>query len=79
LPYVAPQQRGVLYPVVVGLSLYRVKWAQSSTTRVQNNSKSILLADEGLSRRRWAVHNVCKPSLDAPGIEQLMPGVEMLA
>jgi hypothetical protein len=39
---------GLLYPVVVGFP----------STGVQNNSKSTLLADSGLSQQHWAVQNV---------------------
>jgi len=39
---------GLLYPVVVGLSLHGDS---------ENNSKSTHLADQGLSRQLWAVHN----------------------
>ena len=42
----------LLYPVAVGPSL---RWDIS--TGVQNDSKSTLLADWGLSRRPRAVHN----------------------
>ncbi len=40
---------GLLYPVVVGLSLHG---------DTEKNSKSTLLADYGPSQQLWAVHNV---------------------
>jgi hypothetical protein len=40
---------GLLYPKVVGLSLHG---------DTENSSKSTLLAEKGLSKQLWAVHNV---------------------
>jgi hypothetical protein len=63
----------LLYTVAVGPSLHR-----GTSTGLHDNSRSTLLADQGLSRRPWTVHNVAM-SFGPVEIFLILVGVGLVA